>query len=82
MVHVSGGWSELADFTGGVTEFEVTADTVGRLYRALDDQFPGLGEFVQERMALAIDGEIHQNAFAERLRSDAEVFLIPKIGGG
>jgi hypothetical protein len=41
-----------------------------------------LGEFVQTRMALAIDGEVHQNAFAEPLRPDAEVFLIPKIGGG
>jgi molybdopterin synthase sulfur carrier subunit len=82
MVRVVGGWSELTDFTGGVTEFEVVADTVGRLYRALDDQVPGLGEFVQTRMALAIDGEVHQNAFAEPLRPDAEVFLIPKIGGG
>jgi molybdopterin synthase sulfur carrier subunit len=82
MVRVVGGWSELTDFTGGVTEFEVAADTVGRLSRALDDQVPGLGEFVQQRMALAIDGEIHQNAFAEPLRPDSEVFLIPKIGGG
>jgi molybdopterin converting factor small subunit len=82
MVRVRGGWSELSAFTGGVTEFDVAADTVGRLYRALDDQVPGLGEFVQRRMALAIDGEIHQDAFAEPLRPDAEVYLIPKIGGG
>lgn len=82
MARVSGGWSELSAFTGGVTEFDVAADTVGRLYRALDDQVPGLGDFVQQRMALSIDGEIHQNAFAEPLRPDAEIYLIPKIGGG
>ena len=82
MVKVRGGWSDLADFTGGVTEFEVVADTVGRLYRALDDQVPGLGEFVQQRMALAIDGEIHQNAWFSPIAPDSEVYLIPKIGGG
>jgi molybdopterin converting factor small subunit len=82
MVHVVGGWSELTAFTGGLTEFDVNADTIGRLYRELDAQFPGLGEFVQRRMALAIDGEIHNDAFAEPLRQDAEVYLIPKIGGG
>jgi molybdopterin synthase sulfur carrier subunit len=82
MAHVSGGGSEIADFTGGLTEFDVVADTVGRLYRALDEAFPGLGEFVQQKMALAIDGEIHQNAFSEPLAPNAQVFLIPKIGGG
>jgi hypothetical protein len=33
-------------------------------------------------MALAIDGEIHHDAFTEPLRPDSEVCLIPKIGGG
>jgi hypothetical protein len=33
-------------------------------------------------MAVAINGEIFQDAYTERLEPDAEVFLIPKIGGG
>jgi molybdopterin converting factor small subunit len=82
MAHVVTTTSDLADFTGGVTEFDLAADNVGQLLQAMDARFPGLGEFVQRRMALAIDGEIHHDAFAEPLRPDAEVCLIPRIGGG
>jgi molybdopterin synthase sulfur carrier subunit len=82
MVHVVSTTSDLADFTGGLTEFDVAADSVRKLIREMEARFPGLGEFVQQRMALAIDGEIHQDAFEEALRPDSEVCLIPKIGGG
>ena len=33
-------------------------------------------------MAVAIDGEIHQDADDAVMRPDSEVYLIPKIGGG
>ena len=69
-------------FTGGVAELELDAASVRGLILALDDRFPGLGDYVQRRMAIAIDGEIHQDAWAEPLAPDSEVFLIPKIGGG
>jgi molybdopterin converting factor small subunit len=82
MAHVVAASSDLTAFTGGVAEFEVAADTVRRLIVELEARFPGLGDFVQRRMAIAIDGEIHQDAFEEPLKPDSEVFLIPKIGGG
>ncbi len=69
-------------FTGGLAELEVDATTVRGLILNLDQRFPGLGDYVQRRMAIAIDGEIHQDAYAEALRPDSEVFLITKIGGG
>ncbi|QUD86222.1 MoaD/ThiS family protein [Phenylobacterium montanum] len=69
-------------FTGGMGELELAATDVRGLIHALDARFPGLGDYVQRRMAIAIDGEIHQDAWAEPLRPDAEVFLIPRIGGG
>jgi molybdopterin converting factor small subunit len=68
--------------TGGQSEFEVEADTVHRMIRELDRRFPGLGRQIDEGMAVAINGEIFQDAYAERLAPDAEVYLIPKIGGG
>jgi hypothetical protein len=37
---------------------------------------------IEEKMALAIDGEIFQDAPGERLWSDCEVVLIPRIAGG
>lgn len=72
----------VADFTGGASEFEVEARTVRALMRELDDRFPGLGEFVEDQMALAIDGEIFQDALGTEIGADSEIVLIPKIAGG
>lgn len=69
-------------FIGGAAEVEVEADTVRRLILALDRRYPGFGDYIDRRMAIAIDGVIHQDAYATPLAPDAEVYLIPKIGGG
>jgi molybdopterin converting factor small subunit len=69
-------------FTGGQSEFEVEADTVRRMIAELDRRFPGLGQQIDESMAVAINGEIYQDAYMARLEPDSEVVLIPKIGGG
>lgn len=74
--------ADLRRFTGGLAEFDVEADTVRRLVKALEARFPGLGDYVDRRMAIAIDGEIHQDAWTSPLRPDSEVYFIPKIGGG
>ncbi len=74
--------STCREFTGGLTEIEVTADTFGRLVRELDQRFPGLGHHVSEFMAVAIDGVIFQDAHSEKLPEKAEIVLIPKIGAG
>jgi molybdopterin synthase sulfur carrier subunit len=69
-------------FTGGQAELEVAATTFRKLVLELDQRFPGLGKQVEEGMAVAIDGEIFQDAYAAQLRPDSEIVLIPKIGGG
>ncbi|HEX5380076.1 MAG TPA: MoaD/ThiS family protein [Phenylobacterium sp.] len=74
--------SDCAEFTGGLTEIDVEADTVRRLVSVLEARFPGLGDFVNRRMAVAIDGEIHQDAWMSPIGPDSEIYLIPKIGGG
>lgn len=81
MAHVVAS-SDCWPFTGGASEFEVQADTVRGLIAELDARFPGLGAYVDRRMAIAIDGEIHQDAWFSPVGADSEVFLIPKIGGG
>jgi molybdopterin converting factor small subunit len=68
--------------TGGLTEFEVEATTFRRLVLELERRFPGLGRQVEESMAVAVDGEIYQDAYGVALRAGSEVVLIPKIGGG
>jgi molybdopterin synthase sulfur carrier subunit len=69
-------------FTGGQSEFEVEANTVRRLIAELERRFPGLGHQIDEGMAVAIDGEIFQDAYQAQLNPDSEVVLIPTIGGG
>ena len=81
MAHVVVG-SECWPFTGGASTFDLEAATVRDLIAALDARFPGLGEFVDRKMAFAIDGEIHQNAWFSPIGPASEVVLIPKIGGG
>lgn len=74
--------AEYRELAGGQAEVEVEASTVRRLIAALEARFPGLGEELDRRMAFAIDGVIHQDAWGAEIGPDSEVFLIPKIGGG
>jgi molybdopterin converting factor small subunit len=82
VAHVVIAGSNGREFTNGVSEFDVGATTVRRMILELEARFPGLGDYVERRMAIAIDGEIHQDAWGAELRPDSEVCLIPKIGGG
>lgn len=74
--------SACRELTGGITEFEVEATSFRRLILELESRFPGLGTQVEESMAVAIDGEIFQDAYSAELRPGSEIVLIPKIGGG
>ena len=69
-------------FTGGLTELEMEANTFRRMVLELDRRFPGLGRQIEESMAVAIDGEIFQDAYLAQLNPGSEIYLIPKIGGG
>jgi sulfur-carrier protein len=74
--------SNCRPFTGGQTEFEVTATSFRRLIGELETRFPGLGQQVEDGMAVAIDGLIYQDAYGAKLAPDSEIILIPKIAGG
>ena len=69
-------------FTGGITRVEVQAATLKGLMLALEQRFPGLGEHLDSKMAFAVNGEIHQDAWFAPLDEGAEVVVLPKIGGG
>lgn len=61
----------------------VTSHFAQRLsIRGSDLRSVGLGHQVEEVMAVAIDGEIFQDAYLAPLNPDSEIYLIPKIGGG
>ena len=74
--------SAFRQFTGGLTELEVAATNFRRLILELDKRFPGFGTQVEQGMAVAIDGEIFQDAYSVPLKPESEIYLIPKIAGG
>ena len=82
MPHVVATCSSVRAFTGGATAFDVEADSVRRMIAALDTRYPGLGDHIRRKLAIAVDGDIHQDAGDVTLNPTSEVVLIPKIGGG
>ncbi len=69
-------------YTGAVHEFEIEAKTLYDVIKALDKRYPGLGEYLEEEAAVAIDGEIHQVGYSHAVRPGCEIFFIPSIEGG
>ena len=72
----------LRHLTGGETELEVEAGTIRQLFRALGERHPGLVPHLEEGVAVAIDGEIFQDAWFAEVRPDSEVHIMPRIAGG
>ena len=69
-------------FTGGRLEFDLEVETIGHLMRVLGERFPEMKPHLDEGVAVAIDGQIYQETWTEAIPPDAEVHLIPQIGGG
>ena len=78
-VHLSGTLRQLA---GGVSEIELDARDVRHLLRTLGERYPELAPHLESGYAIAIDGEIFQDAWFAPIRPDSEVHLVPAIRGG
>ncbi len=72
----------LRKYTGGETEVAVEAGNVRQLFRALGGRYPDLKPHLEAGLAVAIDGQIYQDAWLEPIPPDAEVYLLPQIAGG
>ena len=78
-VVLSGTLKELA---GGDAEIEVAAQNVQQLLRELGERYPALAPHLDTGYAIAIDGEIFQDAWFAPIGPDSEVHLVPAIRGG
>ena len=78
MVHFSGG---LSQYTGGVEDVAIDAPRVRELLLALAHRFPGLGDRLVG-MAIAIDGQIYNDAEYHALNADTELYFVPRVAGG
>lgn len=72
----------LRKFAEGEGEFELEVSTVQALFRELSLRYPALKPHLEDGVAVAIDGQIYQDALFEPIPSNAEVHIIPQIAGG
>ena len=72
----------LAQLTGSVAGFQLSAAAVKELFQQLTELPPAPGRHLDEGIAVAIDGQIFQDALFEPIGPDSEVFLLPQIAGG
>jgi sulfur-carrier protein len=72
----------LAQVTGGVAEFDLSVTSVQQLFRQLGELHPALAPHLESGLAVAIDGQIFQDALLEPIGPSSEVFLLPAIAGG
>ena len=72
----------LAQLTGGVAEFRLSATSVQQLFQLLAALHPDFEPHLKEGVAVAIDGQIYQDALFQPIAADSEVFLLPQIAGG
>lgn len=68
--------------TGGESVLEMEVATIRQLFLQLGERFPALATPIEEGLAVAIDGQIYQDAWLQPIPEDAEVALLPAIGGG
>jgi molybdopterin synthase sulfur carrier subunit len=72
----------LRQLTGGVAELEIEAHNVRQLFCCLGERYPELAPHLEKGLAVAIDGQIYQDALLEPILADSEVHILPQIAGG
>lgn len=72
----------LRQFTDGVTTLDIDAGTVRQLFARLGERFPALAPHLEQGLAVAIDGQIYQDALFQPIPLMAEVHILPQIAGG
>jgi molybdopterin converting factor small subunit len=72
----------LRRYTGGVAELDVEAESVNQLFARLGREFPALAPHLEKGLAVAIDGQIYQDALFQEIGADAQVHILPQIAGG
>ncbi len=72
----------LRQYTGGVTELEIEANSIRQLFQRLGERYPELAPHLEEGLAVAIDGQIYQDTLIQPIEPDSDVQILPQIAGG
>ncbi|MSQ29558.1 MAG: MoaD/ThiS family protein [Dehalococcoidia bacterium] len=86
VVHIP---AALRSLSGDRARVEVAGANLRQVFAALERECPGLtariidGDDLRSDMAVAIDGSILDGGgLIQPVRADAEIYLVPPIGGG
>jgi hypothetical protein len=67
--------------TGGLDRVAIEAPRVRELMLALVDRFPDIAQRLAT-IAVAIDGDIYNDAEFIQITATSEIYLVPRITGG
>ena len=81
---------KLQELTDGKQQVQVEGSTVRRLINNLEQQHPGIKEYLVDEegddlipgLAVIIDGEVSQLGMLDKVGESSEVHFLPAIGGG
>lgn len=69
------------EFPIAAGEFEIDAGSVFELVRKLEASSPGIADFIEAKVSVAVDGALISD-WSTALTSASEVMLVPHIAGG
>ena len=72
----------LAQLTGGVVEFDLSATSVKQLFEQLSELHPAIKPHLEDGVAVAINGQIVQESLFEPIPAGSEVFCFPRLRAG
>ena len=72
----------LSQLTGGIAEMSIEAASVRQLFARLSADYPALAPHLEQGLAVAIDGQIYQDALFQEIGAGSEVHILPQIAGG
>jgi molybdopterin converting factor small subunit len=75
-------WGELRPAVGGRHTVDLDARSIGELMRKLEEQYPRTQPFIEDGIAVSINGTIYQDSWNKPLPDNAEIYLLPRIAGG
>lgn len=67
---------------GGASTIDIEAGTIRELLERLVDRYPDMRDYLDQGIAVAINGEVYRDDWSKSIPADAEVVLLPRIQGG
>lgn len=75
-------WGALRPAADDAESIELPVSTIRELMQKLEERYPKMTPFIEEGIAVSIDGTIYRDSWSEKLPADSEIYLLPRIPGG